>query len=78
MGYHGPLVLGADDTCLTAALRLDTIKSGSVWYLVGMHGTTETFATYEELISKSSNVSHQTLATKVRRLAGVFVTMNNF
>lgn len=71
LGYRGPLVLGADDTCLDAAL--DTIKSGCVWYLVGMHGNIETFASYEELISKSSSVSRQDLASKVSSVIDIFV-----
>lgn len=65
MGYNGPLVLGADDTCLTPAL--DTFQSGDVWYLVGMHGTIETFGSYDELINKSSTVPLKDLATKVTR-----------
>lgn len=63
MGYQGPLVLEADDTCLTVAM--DTIQSGGIWYLVGMHGAIETFATYDELISKSSSVTRSNLASKV-------------
>jgi hypothetical protein len=63
MGYHGPLVLGTDDTVLTAAL--DSFQSNGVWYLVGMHGAAaESFSSYEELMAKAT-ISKEQLATKV-------------
>jgi hypothetical protein len=62
MGYHGPLVLGTDDTVLTAAL--DSFQCNGVWYLVGMHGAVaESFSTYEELMEKAT-ISKEQLATK--------------
>lgn len=65
MGYQGPLVLSADDTCLTAAM--DVFQSGGSWYLIGMHGVIDTFNSYDELMNKGSSIVRESLATKASK-----------
>ncbi len=67
LGYEGPLVLAADDTKITAALR--SYQDGGSWHLGGMHGRVETFTDYEELIAIAQSHSQESLADKVRVLA---------
>jgi hypothetical protein len=62
LGYAGNFQLAVDDTKITKAVR--TYLDGDKWKVAGMHGTVETFVSYEELI-KIKDLERSELAEKV-------------
>ena len=62
LSYTGNFQLAVDDTKITKAVR--TYLDGNKWKVVGMHGTVETFVSYEELI-KMKDLERSELAEKV-------------